>query len=180
MVATPISKVVSPQIIGDVKYGFQTSDHNGWIKLDGRPFDLLTDGLTPTQRDAAISIGFFPALPNATNSFLQQNTNPIGEVFGSNSKIINRDNLPNVTLSGTTNGSGDHVHSYERRTQNRDVNGIGGVGVSGQSTSTFNTSVAGGHTHTITTESLNGNITQEELDITPRTLSINVFLFLGD
>src|SRR5436190_16469493 len=23
--------------LGDIKYGFQNSDHNGWIKLDGRP-----------------------------------------------------------------------------------------------------------------------------------------------
>ncbi len=38
---------------GDVKYGFQTADHNGWILLDGR----AKSGLTASQQAAATALG---------------------------------------------------------------------------------------------------------------------------
>lgn len=39
---------------------------------------------------------------------------------------------------------------------------------------------AGSHSHTITTDSINGGVTQEPIDITPMSLSVNQFVYLGD
>jgi hypothetical protein len=37
----------------------------------------------------------------------------------------------------------------------------------------------GGHVHTITTNSLNGGVTQQSVNITPQSLSVNTFIYLG-
>lgn len=47
--------------VGDIKQGFQPSDHNGWIKLDGR----LITSLSSSQQTNAISLGFSTNLPDA-------------------------------------------------------------------------------------------------------------------
>jgi hypothetical protein len=46
---------------GDVKTGFQTADHNGWIKLDGRAKSTLSS----SQQTQATSLGIGTNLPNA-------------------------------------------------------------------------------------------------------------------
>jgi len=51
-------------IIGDTKEGFQISDHNGWIKLDGRAISSLTS----TQQTQASTLGFTSNLPNEKSS----------------------------------------------------------------------------------------------------------------
>jgi hypothetical protein len=144
---------------GDVKTGFQAADHNGWIKLNGRAKSTLS----ATQQTHATALGIGANLPNADNAFLVQNGRALGDVFGANTKTIAQSNLPNVTLGGTTTSDGSHTHTINVNSQ-------------------YNASVistAGNHTHSLTTSSLNGNVTQTTLDITPKSLSINTFIYLG-
>lgn len=71
--------------IGDIKTGIQSTDHNGWVKLDGR----LKSSLTTTQQSQATSLGIGSNLPDATNSHLIQNGTTLGSVKGSYQKKKN-------------------------------------------------------------------------------------------
>lgn len=165
---------------GDIKTGIQSTDHNGWIKLDGR----LLSGLSTTQQAQATAIGIGANLPDATNAYLVQNGGSLGTVSGSNSKTIAQSNLPNVSLSGGTPGSandGLHVHGMgiltstsSGNTINRLVQGSGSI--SSNYSGTTSTSV---HSHAVTIPSLNGGVTQTSFDITPQSLSVNTFIYLG-
>lgn len=81
---------------GDIKTGIQVVDHNGWVLLNGR---LLTD-LTTTQAAQATSLLGVTAtnLPDATNTYMSQNGAALGSVSGSNTKALDRNQLPNATL----------------------------------------------------------------------------------
>lgn len=182
---------------GDLKQGFQTLDHNGWVLLNGRP----VSSLSASQQANAASIGFTVNLPNANNSVLVQNGNTLGNVTGSNQKTIIQSDLPDVVLSGNTSSSGAHNHTgtTSSYTHSHTVYGKNsGVGTSGIVTNsnsstttnnnttssdthnhTFTTSTAPNHNHTFTTSSINGGVTQTLFDVTPQSLSVNVFIFLG-
>ena len=54
-------------------------------------------------------------------------------------------------------------------------NGGAGYTIAGNTT----TSSSGSHDHTLTTSSLNGNVTQTAFNVTPKTLSVNTFIYLG-
>jgi hypothetical protein len=170
---------------GDVKTGFQSTDHNGWVKLNGRAKSTLS----ATQQAQATALGIGTNLPDASNAFLVQNGRALGDVFGANSKTIAQANLPNVTLGGSTSSDGSHTHTIN-------VNDNTVITVSGGSVTAMkegnnnwtagstvsNASVisnAGSHSHTITTNSINGGVTQTALDITPKSLSVNTFIYLG-
>lgn len=159
---------------GDVKTGFQTSDHNGWVKLDGR----LKSTLSATQQTQATTLGIGTNLPNATNSFLVQNGTTIGSVTSSNTKNISQANLPNINFpTATTSYNGDHNHSFTRPNGDQSYNnGSGNTWWGGSWGSTNYTSTNGGHTHTVTVSS-GGSGTA--LDITPQSLSVNTFIYLG-
>lgn len=162
---------------GDVKTGIQTSDHNGWIKLDGR----LKSSLSSSQQAQATTLGIGANLPDATNSVLMQNGGTLGGISGSNTKTIAQANLPNITLSGTTGADAGHTHTIPFATSTLNgawsvtLNGAAGYNIAGTTT----TSTSATHTHSFTTSSLNGGVTQTALDITPKTLSVNTFIYLG-
>jgi hypothetical protein len=170
---------------GDVKSGFQTADHNGWIKLNGRAKSTLSS----TQQAQATALGIGTNLPNADNAFLVQNGSSVGTVAGDNVKTIARANLPNVTLGGNTSTDGSHTHSINVNDNN--VTTVSGGTTTamkeaqsnwtaGSTVSNANViSTAGNHSHTITTSSINGGVTQTALDITPKSLSVNTFIYLG-
>jgi ribosomal protein L31 len=170
---------------GDVKTGFQTADHSGWIKLNGRAKSTLS----ATQQVQATALGIGTNLPDASNAFLVQNGNTAGTVAGSNTKTITQANLPNVTLGGTTSTDGSHSHSINVNDNTVIVVSGGTVTAmkegnnnwtAGSTVSNANViSAAGSHSHTITTSSINGGVTQTTLDITPKTLSVNTFIYLG-
>jgi hypothetical protein len=181
---------------GDIKSGIQSADHNGWIKLDGRAKSTLST----TQQAAATALGIGTNLPNASNAALLQNGNALGSVNGSMTLTIAQNQLPNATLSGTTASNGDHNHGMRYVPQ-----GTGGYPNSNvyafkrinsgfideadiattdrtNNAAYDNTGIVqtgGAHTHTFTTSSLNGNVTQQTLDITPKSLSVNMFIYLG-
>ena len=176
---------------GDIKQGMENGDHGGWIKLDGR----LKSSLTASQQATATSLGIGTSLPDASNSFLVQNGNALGTVSGSNSKTIVQANLPNITLTGGTAASaGDHNHAVSIRTNDGGYpvsapsafHYGGGTGPGSQQatsdrggTSTSNSGLivnAGAHTHTVSIP-LGGSGTA--LDITPKSLSVNTYIYLG-
>lgn len=210
---------VSQFSFGDIKTGIQPSDHNGWIRLDGR--STTDPSLSNTQQAQAINF-FGATLPNATNAFLVQNGNLLGEVTGSNNKNIILENLPNVNLTadgnsaGTPSGivnisnttttmqdAGNHSHSIQFKfnvgslgtTYNEPI--AGHTNSTGSSTWTNkDTSSNGSHNHTMnphnhtatfTGTALNNHThtvplggSGTPLDITPRSLSVNAFIYLGE
>ena len=159
-------------IKGDIRPMIQSADFNGWILLDGRAISSLT----LTQQVVALSLGFTTSIPNATNSYLSQNGSGLGSVMGANSIVLTQANLPNVTFTGVTSLNGLHSHSYSRLFGNVDVNGNGNLGVYNSSNSSTATSVSGDHSHTVTVPS-GGSGTP--INIAPKTLSVNMFIYLG-
>lgn len=170
---------------GDVKTGFQTADHNGWIKLNGRAIS----NLSATQQAQATVLGFVTNLPDATDAHLVQNGSTPGIVAGTNTKTIAQANLPNVTLGGDTSDNGRHNH--EINVNNNSVTTVSSGNVTAMKEANSNWTAgsadeyayvmgfAESHKHTITTNSINGGVSQTPIDITPRSLSVNTFIYLG-
>lgn len=185
--------------IGDVKSGFATTDHNGWIKLDGR---LITT-LTATQQANAIALGFATNLPDGNLCGLRQDGAATPGVVGGSSKITVV-NLPahNMTSSGhdaaavTSSSAGNHHHSIRSKDgaadnffgyQNQgDVHAFAGYAVintpSGSNLATiYQDNYAGAHTHTIDmpnhthTVALGGSAT----DYYAKAIVVNFFVYLG-
>ena len=162
---------------GDVKSGFQTDDHNGWIKLDGR----LISSLTTTQQANATVLGFTTNLPDATDAVLKQrNAANIGSVSGSNSLTILSANLPDVTFSGTAQTAGSHTHTGDVPgvywTTGTNSGGSFGGGNYPFKYGILNIDSAGNHSHNVTVSSGGSN---QALDITPKSLNVNIFIYLG-
>jgi hypothetical protein len=196
---------------GDVKTGFQSADHNGWVKLDGRAKSTLSS----TQQAQATALGIGTNLPDATNAVLMQSSGTIGSITGSMSTTIAQNQLPNISPSITVNSTvatmqdaGSHDHPV-----NVVPNSTGGyaagnpyafkTGVApnpmnesyaditdrGNSASLITTGIIGSsgnhnhiinsHGHTATSSSINGGVTQQAIDITPRRMIVNSFIYLG-
>ncbi len=153
---------------GDIKTGIQSADHNGWVKLNGRAKSTLTS----TQQAQATALGIGTNLPDATNCFLVQNGSTLGSVSGSNSKTIAQNNLPNVTLQGRI-GASDANTNYVSN---------GSIKSFKEANNNWTNDAPDRYTNvsSIVEVQLNGNVTQQSLDITPKSLSINTFIFLGN
>jgi hypothetical protein len=176
-----------PITIGDIKSSILAADHNGWIKLDGRLFTTLTT----TQQTEASNLGLSGNLPDATNAYLSQNGGTLGTTSGSNVKVIAQNQLPNVTLG--TSSSGSHKHSI--KTTYNSTNDTDSQGYPRNDnhksfrttdrndrteTGSSNELILNGGSHTHTTTSINGGVSQQSIDISPKTLSINIFIYLGN
>lgn len=204
-------------VLGDVKSGFQATDHSGWIRLDGRAINTLS----ANQQAVAISLGFTTNLPDATTAYLVQDNGTMGGLTGSNSTTLSQANLPNVNFTGTTNSAGNHSHSgttdvngahshsindpghtHTQWTVNDDFNNSGGnpPGFTGDSagsrtwaninasTTGISINSNGNHSHTISTTtdgihshtvSVSSGGSGAPIVITPRSLTVNMFVYLG-
>jgi hypothetical protein len=167
-----------------VKQGFQVNDHAGWVKLDGRA--VVT--LTVTQQAEAALLGFTTNIPDATGTVLMQNGGVMGAVSGNMAKTIALVNLPAVNLTAASGGAHTHVtdsqgahsehvpfasvYGSESATTKSAFNSNAGTETLGAHTHTALS--AGAHTHTV---ALGGSGTA--LDCTPRSMSVNIFLYLG-
>lgn len=123
--------------IGDVKHGFQTTDHNGWYLLDGRSLSSLSSNANL----AASSLGFSTFIPNATNRVLT-NRGVLNTIGGQDSLTINLSNIPNYMLIGTSEPNGSHSHIVDPPNTN--------------------TNTAGNHTHDIRTAFHDVNSSQSQ------------------
>ena len=200
--------IISVSTYGDVKTGFQSADHSGWVKLDGR----AKSSLTANQQAQATALGISSNLPDATNAVLMQSSGSLGAVTGSMSMTLAQNQLPNITPTITVNnttatmqnaGAHEHPISVVSSTiggypfgvpnafkkdliptseANADVTDRGGgtlvnTGIIGSAGSHSHTIDA--HNHTATSTSINGGVTQQTINITPRSLVVNTFIYLG-
>lgn len=153
-------------VYGDVKQGFQTVDHDGWIQLNGR----LKSSLTSAQQTIASNLGFGANLPDATDKVLKQKSN-VNTVGGINSVTIAQANLPDyylpVALRANDNG-------YPAITVTAFHYGINTYGGQQQATTdrAFEQLSATG----IVRSGGSGTV----LGIENAYLSINVFIYLGE
>lgn len=91
---------------GDVKSGIQSTDHDGWVLLDGCALNTLS----ATQQTVVSSLGLSGNLPDATDAYLVQNGSAMASVTGSNTTTLSQANLPNTTFTGTSSNAGSHTH----------------------------------------------------------------------
>lgn len=174
-------------LLGDIKQGFQSSDHQGWIKLDGRPVTILT----ASQQKTLKALGYYDYLPNATNALLSHYGNEkLGSLQGSNNLYLQRNQLPPIQLDLNVNSTGNHSHSITMPVADSGgkpmyENSVGApwnlanAGRTGTSTSSN-----GSHTHTGTLNYLHSDAgigtPQSAIDIQPKVVNVNTFIFLGD
>jgi hypothetical protein len=167
--------------IGDVKSGFQTTDHNGWIKLDGRAVSTLT----ATQQANAATLGFAANLPNAALCSLRQDDNAAPGVVGGSPKIgVN--NLPahNMTAASagahthTTDSQGAHQHVSRYSSHEMTINTASNIWSIDEGVEetlgahTHTAASAGAHTHTV---ALGGGA----VDYWIKAVVVNFFVQLG-
>ncbi|MGH2664280.1 hypothetical protein [Flavobacterium sp.] len=157
--------------LGDVKYGFQAADHNGWILLNGR----LKSTLTASQQTAATALGIGANLPNISDKNIVgvSGTKTLNTTGGSATATISQNQLPNVTLTTSTDGA----HTHQAGTPTAVLLNILGQTFFATSSNTINTSSAGAHSHT--TSSINGNVAQQPVTIQNPYLALNGFVYLG-
>lgn len=192
-VANSMSSVAN-SLTGDIKNSARTVDHSGWYLLNGRAISTL-----PVNAQAAASaLGFTGNIPNAIDRVLkmQNASETVGSTGGTNTLTIARNNLPNISFTGTVNATADtaggHTHSSTagffllggtsqgnngggHYTGHGSPQAWGGIG-SGSATNT-----GGSHTHTVTgttTVSTGGN--GDSLDNRPAYLVVNTFMYLGE
>ncbi len=111
---------VTTPSFGDIKTGIQASDHNGWIRLNGRAKTTLT----ASQQAQATALGIGANLPDATDAYLVQNGATLGSVSGSNQRTITQANLPLYNLpAATTSSSGSHSHTVDPAAVNTNTTG---------------------------------------------------------
>jgi hypothetical protein len=191
-------------VVGDFKWGFQAADHEGWIKLDGRPLAQLN----ARQSANASALGFATAIPDATGKVPMQNGLPLGDSSGTMSRTLSQANLPNISLTADLTGA--HIHtagsagSHQHRSrggvagsaiQFEDMGGTGAwenwggytvIGDTGDlyKTDQYLSETGGAHTHATDSQGAHTHVvplggTALPLDITPASLAVTAFIFLG-
>ncbi len=103
---------------GDIKHGFQTTDHTGWYLLDGRSISSLSSN----AQLAASSLGFSTFIPDATNRVLTSR-GTLNSTGGQDSLTITLSNIPNYMLIGSSEMNGSHNHSIDPPNTNTTTTG---------------------------------------------------------
>ena len=154
-------------VYGDVKQGFQTVDHDGWIKLNGR----LISSLTSAQQTKASNLGFGTNLPDATDKVLKQKSN-VNTTGGANSVTIAKANLPDYYLPVALKANDGGHPAYDPRAFHSDlINSLGGSQQATTDRTPDRTAETG-----IVRSGGSGTV----LGIENSYLSINVFIYLGE
>lgn len=200
---------INQYTVGDVKTGMQAADHNGWIKLDGRLKSTLTAsqqtqanllGIGANLPDAtnAVLMQSSGVLGNVTGSMnvtLAQNQLPnIAPSITVNSTVATMQNAgshqhPIAIVANSVGGyaagnPGAFKNGMAPTTEaDADITDRSGtasyittgiIGSAGDHSHTINA-----HNHTATSTSINGGVTQQSIDKTPRSLVVNTFIYLG-
>ena len=173
--------------VGDLKHSLVVSDHNGWVKLDGRSLS----GLSTKQITAANSLGFTTNLPDLTDKLLKQK-GALMSTGGSNNTAITltQANLPNVNFIGTTSDNGTHNHeidNMEIRSLDVVTGLLSGLGLTFTNFSFFGydtneelyTEDSGLHNHSV---NVNSGGTNEVISVDTENayFSANTFVYLGE
>ena len=174
--------------LGDIKYSLETTDHKGWFLLDGR----AKTSLPAIAQYNATAVGIGATLPLSNDRFVKTNngSETQGAVAGCNTLTLSQANLPNVSYSATTSSDGSHTHNYSDSYNGIKTLGLATnvlplvplitetVGVNDSVPANLYTTVSdGAHTHSITAPS-GGSGTP--INVTPKHIVTNVFIFLGE
>lgn len=195
--------------LGDVKTGIQTGDHNGWVKLDGRLKSTLTasqqtqatvlgiganlpDATNAVLMQSSGTLGTVTGsmsttiaqnqLPNITPTITVNNTVATMQSAGSHQHPVA---IVASTVGGYAAGNPSAFKNGMAPTTEADADitdrsgtatysTTGIIGSAGDHNHTINT-----HTHTASSTSINGGVTQQAIDKTPRSLVVNTFIYLG-
>lgn len=160
--------------VGDVKYGFQPADHDGWILLNGRLKSLLT----ASQQTAATSLGIGSNLPNMADRSIVgvSGTKTLNSSGGNASVTLAQNQLPNVTL--TTTADGPHTHNAgNSQVYLLSLVGFIGYPILNAGSNVAATSSSGLHSHT--TSSINGGVAQQPIATQNPYIAMNAFIYLG-
>ena len=170
---------VQTPTIGDIKYSSQSANHDGWFLLNGQSIA----GQSLAIRTAAVNLGFVGnLLPNTANVFLKSknSTEALRTLSGNNSVTLSQSNLPNISYTGiATASSGTHSHTFNDRafgSLNSNEPGTTAPIVDDGTSGSLTTSLSVDHNHTFTV-STRGSGTA--IDLTPKYLSANIFVYLG-
>lgn len=162
---------------GDIKYGFQSADHEGWFLLNGRAVTTLN----AVARHNATLLGYAVSLPNAADRFLktQSGVEAIGAVGGAATFSLVRANLPILNLTGNTGSSGAHTHTYtdNAATARNYISGSNNPLANNANTSFTTGSASANHTHTM---SFSSGGSGTAVNFVPSYLVANVFMYLGN
>ncbi len=199
---------VATWIIGEVKELQLAPDKapSGFVLMDGRAKTTLT--ATQQAAFEYVYGTQATHLPNRNDAVATQTNGTIGVVSGSNTKSIARNQLPNIQLGGTANGAsagtpsgnvgignnGNHQHgtNFNGATGNNYGMGQSG-GANNGGNYNINSTWAGDHSHSawfagnalpnhghsITTDSLNGAVTQVAFDVRGRQIETRFYIYLG-
>lgn len=167
--------------IGAVKSSYQTADHAGWVRLDGRAKTTLS----ATQQTRATALGIGANLPSDDGRILTGITTgqTIGQTTNPGIITIAQNNLPNATLTTTAGGAHTHTVSatlnlitsldlgFTETIVSKNYSANSGLSF------TASTTTDGAHTHTFP---LNGGVTQQPLTVPPPpAIALNFFVYLG-
>ncbi|NHM01755.1 hypothetical protein [Flavobacterium difficile] len=170
--------------IGDIKYSFSSTDHDGWYLLDGR----LIATLPSNAQLNASSLGQTIQLIDATDRFLKgkANSDVVGSLAGSKDFLISQANLPNVTFTGSTSNGGSHTHLVDSYIGFQSIGllstsiltlfSIEQVAKDEVHTTNKTTGNSGDHVHNVTVSSNGLNVPVERV---PSYMATNVFIYLG-
>ena len=200
---------INQYTLGDVKAGIQTGDHNGWVKLDGRLKSTLTasqqtqatvlgiganlpDATNAVLMQSSGTLGTVTGsmsttiaqnqLPNITPTITVNNTVATMQSAGSHQHPVA---VVASTVGGYAAGNPSAFKNGMAPTTEADADitdrsgtatypTTGIIGSAGDHNHTINT-----HTHTASSTSINGGVTQQPIDKTPRSLVVNTFIYLG-
>ena len=170
-----IWKLLTTHSIGDIKHSIQTTNHDGWYKLDGTAISSLP---AVAQTNAA-TLGLSGNLPDAADRVLKQSdgSEAILITGGQTTTTLSQANLPNVNFSGSTSTDGNHTHNIDVDTDNFSLLSLGGNGYTPGSTTQVQTSESGDHNHTVTVASGGSN---EAFERYQPFLVVNIFIYLGE
>lgn len=195
--------------LGDVKTGIQTGDHNGWVKLDGRLKSTLTAsqqtqatvlGIGANLPDATNAVlmqssGTLGTVTGSMSATIAQNQLPnIAPTITVNSTVSTMQNTGNhdhsvrvvpSSTGGYANGNPSAFKNAMMPTTEVDADITDRIGSASYVTTGIigsagaHTHTMDAHTHSASATSINGGVTQQAIDKTPRSLVVNTFIYLG-
>jgi hypothetical protein len=200
---------INQYTLGDIKTGIQTGDHNGWVKLDGRLKSNLTAsqqtqanvlGIGTNLPDATNAVliqsgGTLGTITGSMSTTLAQNQLPnIAPTITVNNTVATMQNggyhdhpirvVPSST-GGYANGNASAFKNGMAPTTEADADITDRIGNAFYTTTGIigsagtHSHIMDTHNHTATATSINGGVTQQTIDKTPRSLVVNTFIYLG-
>jgi hypothetical protein len=195
--------------LGDVKTGIQSGDHNGWVKLDGRLKSTLTASQQlqatalgignnlPDATDAVLmqSSGSLGSVTGSMSRTITQNQLPNVTptiTVGNTTATMQSAGAHNHSVRIVPNSTGGYANGYPYAFKTGMAPNEGDADITDRVLNAFyaNTNIIGNadahshiidaHGHTATSTSINGGVTQQSIDITPRKLVVNTFIYLGN